>query len=149
MTQEVTDEQVDRMHAIISLRVMQNRLAKAKANGGTTVGAILGNMSEEEMDEAFEQLQAESKMPSTRHDLPSNHAVFEGHQKLEDHDTLQPGDQTAVVSCLFSTQAYDGWHDVLPEWAEDIGKTIEEICSPDSPDVDAWERVFRRPVSSL
>lgn len=79
-----------------------------------------------------------------RYMLNRGHPVVgEGYRLLTDGDRLQPGDQTACVSCLLRP-AGDRWVSVMPDWEADIGKTVGDILGPDSPDADANERVFRR-----
>ncbi len=77
-----------------------------------------------------------------RHAIASNHPVFGNWIKLNDTDTLKPGDQTACASTLLTPEG-DQWVDVLPVWKDDIGKTVAEVCDPKQ-DMDADERVFRR-----
>jgi hypothetical protein len=73
-----------------------------------------------------------------------NHPVFgEGYRMLNDDDTLEEGDETHTVSCLLSLNG-GRWVSVIPEWKEDIGKTIGEILGPNSLDADSNERIFRR-----
>lgn len=87
-----------------------------------------------------------------RHKMHPSHPVFDGYRKLNDDDILEPGDEVASVSSLLLPDsprlgpAYGLWASVMPDWEDDVGKTIEEICSKESADADAWDRVFRRPI---
>jgi hypothetical protein len=82
-----------------------------------------------------------------RKQINPNHIVFgEGYRMLNDDDTLEEGDQTACISSLLSFNG-DKWVSVIPEWKDEIGKTIGEILGPNSLDADAGERVFRRKTS--
>lgn len=81
-------------------------------------------------------------MDFNRGKIPASHPIFGGCLKLSDSDVLQPGDETACASILFSNEG-GKWHNVLPEWEDMIGMTIEAVTQHD---MDGWERLFRRPV---
>lgn len=86
-------------------------------------------------------------MPSNLRDrISMSHPVIgDNYRLLQDHDTLQPGDQTACVSTIMQYQAtHRDWVSVMPSWESDIGKRIDEILNPNSQDADWTERLFRR-----
>ncbi len=72
-----------------------------------------------------------------RNEINANHPVFgDGYRKLEDHETIEQGDQTACVSCLLSPEG-DTWVEI----PEIVGMTVLDSLADDA---DAEERVFRR-----
>lgn len=79
-----------------------------------------------------------------RNDISPTHPVFgDDYVKLPDDAKLEPGDETACVSCLLSEDG-DEWVLVTDyEFDGCIGKTVAFACD-ETGDADGDERVFRR-----
>lgn len=83
-------------------------------------------------------------MIEPRKQIAADHpAIGQGFRLLDDHELLEPTDETACVSTLLSL-AGERWVSIQ-QWGEDLGKPVSQALARDA---DARERLFRRQITA-
>ncbi len=83
----------------------------------------------------------------SRHRVPAGHIIIgDGYRLLDDDEVIEEGDEEALLSCLLSLDYHLGWRAVCPHA---VGQTVAKECTWDAPNIDAWDRLFRRRKCSV